>query len=218
MSTKSLPFPLLAMLIAALAALHFPGVSSAQGFTQMSMEKIELDPPAVVKIVKDADRDLEKDSQMAFNISVNGAPEVINMWSLQVQFTSPTLSFERSLSREIQGEMLYAIGEPTPGKEDGWATQNLAGISLNGWPNGELVKLLFTVNGNEGDEASIRLVPHPITPEGLAHESLEKRKLFEYNRLFDYTGTRSMPIVPHNPDIPPYVVPEREPRVIYSRD
>lgn len=205
-------------MVAALAILLAPSISPAQGFTQMSMEKVELDPPAVMKIVKDADRDLEVDSRMAFSISVDGAPEVINMWSLQVQFTSPTLQFERSLSQEVQGEMLYAIGEPTPGKEDGWAVQNLAGISLNGWPNGEIVKLLFRVNGAEGDEASIRLVSHPITPEGLAHESLEKRKLFEYNRTFDYTRTKSMPIVPHNPELEPYVVPERAPRVIYSRD
>lgn len=190
----------------------------AQGFTPMRQEKVELDPPAVVRIVKDADRNLEEDSFMAFSIHVEGLPEVANMWSLQVQFTSPTLQYERTLSREIHGEMLYAIGEPSNSKEEGWAVQNIAGISLPGWPDGELLKLLYRVNGSEGDIANIRLVNHPITPEGLAHESLEKRTIYEYNRVFDFSATTGMKIHPPDPDLPPYTPHVEQPRVIYTRD
>lgn len=197
-----------------LMVMTLPG----QSFQRMTQEKVELDNPAKMFIKKSIDGDLLADSPMHFSIMAENLPKPVHMWSVQIQYTSPTLRYERTVSHVVEGEMVVNVSEPVNMKEDGWAMQNVAGIALQGWNDGELLRLQFHVDGSAADRATLRLVPHPIAPEGLAHEDLENRRTLIFERELISKKTTNMPVVPRDADTPPHEFPERERRVIYSRD
>lgn len=218
MNCRHSPLRLLLSGLAGCLSLLFIQNAQGQSFQRMTPETVELDPPARMVVKKSIDADLLGDSPMHFSILAENIPQPVHMWSVQIQYTSPTLRFERVASQLIEGEMVVNVSEPVNMEEAGWAKQNLAGIALDGWKAGELIRLQFYVDGKSSEKATLRLAPHPIAVEGLAHEDLESRRTLIYERRLDSKATTEMPVVPRDEDTPAHQFPERERRVIYSRD
>lgn len=198
------------LLIAAMSTLVRGQVGTGPG----TYERVDLSPPARIEI-KPVAIPIASGRQNDFVIDVSGAPRPINMWSLRVDYTSPTLTYLGARAEGPDNEVIVAVSDPFQAVP-GYESRSLSGVSLPGWTDGALVRLTFQVPpGAEGKPASVRLADHPHVREKLAHDSPREGKTYEYSRVLVDQRTRRLAITAPGPDATP--APTPTPRVLFRR-
>ncbi len=205
--------PLLPAIILLLAAMSSPACGQI-GTGPSTYERVDLSPPARIEIKPMADP-IPSGRQTDFVIDLSGAPRPVNMWSLRVDYTSPTLTYMGARAEGPDNEVIVAVSDPYQAIP-GYESRSLSGVSLPGWMDGPVVRLTFQVPPDaEGRPASVRLADHPHVREKLAHDSPREGKTYEYSRILVDQRSRRLSITAPGPDDTP--APTPTPRVLFRR-
>lgn len=209
-----LPRPLLfALLLLLVPAFAFPQNLSRS----TNYEKVSLEKPARLTLAPAVDGPLLRGQPMQFVISLSGAPKPINMWSARIDYTTGTLTFQSLRTPGKENEVAVVISDPYSLKP-GIESRSLAGISLPGWQDAEMVQLMFMVSPDAPAEGTLELQPHPTIREGLAHDSVSEGKTYDFERVLDSARCRAMKVVDVSEEHQPYEFPTNKPRVLFSVD
>jgi hypothetical protein len=200
---------------------------SSVGFTQVKTkqkdgeragyEMIPLDPPATLSTIPLVDGPLLRGEPMKFSLQVDGAPRPISMWSGRLDYTTTTLTFVSAENMGQDARAAVAVSEPYQ-LFPGWESRSIAGISLNGWPNGEIAQFTFEVKKQAPDSGSVRLGDHPFIKEKLAHDDSDAFKTFDYQRVLDFSKTMNLPVEDVSAENPAYHFSTPVPKVLYQAD
>ncbi len=199
--------------ISVLFAFLFTAMSTVRSYADDSQiprmrgniyEKVELEKPVQFIIQPLASSTLIPGEEKQFKISFSGAPKPIHMFSSRIEYTSPSLSLSWLKPSVQKVGQSIVISDPYVLEEDsGLICRSISGISLEGWEDGDLLFLGFSVPSLAENEGSMRIAPHPAIREGLAHDSLEEYRTYDYERQFVYDECLKMPVLQNSDAVPP---------------
>ncbi len=146
--------------------------------------------PPTMKLVPKAEGPLKRGGKMQYSLTFSEVPKPINMFSLRIDYTTPSLTFG-GIVRQGNGYQVV-VSDPYQWRED-FASISMAGIALDGITQGELAIIEFDVKADAKETGTIELDDHPMIIEKLAHD--ENMNTIEFGRVFDNSKTQDIAIV-----------------------